>query len=303
MTKENINSPEYLVDTDWLEQHLDDPNIRIFDCTVNNAMNPDPVRGKTHPFVFETDRANYNEKHIPGAGYIDVLGDLSDPLSDLPMMAPSGQQFAAAMESYGISSDSFISTDSLVVLYSTPGQWAARAWWLLRSFGFNNAVILSGGLPKWIAEGRPVSSEACTYERGKFKAKARPGTFVSKDDVLSAIDDVETLIINSLPAMMHTGEGGGVFGRKGHISGSVNVPFGALHDPDTDAYLSADKLKSIFDEVDAGDAERIILYCGAGIGSANDAFALTMLGYENVAVYDASLSEWGNDESLPMEVG
>jgi len=94
MTKDNINRPEYLVETEWLEQHLDDPNIRIFECTVNNKMNLDPVRGKTHPFAFEADHANYNEKHIPGAGYIDILGDLSDPSSDLPMMRPSEQQFA-----------------------------------------------------------------------------------------------------------------------------------------------------------------------------------------------------------------
>lgn len=297
MTKEGLNQPEYLVETDWLEQHLDHPNLRIFECTVNNAMNPDPVRGKTHPFVFENDRTNYNGKHIPGAGYIDILGDLSNTSSDFPMMAPSEKQFAEAMEKYGVSND------NLVVLYSTPGQWAARTWWMLRSFGFDNTVILSGGLPKWTAEGRPVSNEASTYSQGKFTAKARPGAFVGKEDVLAAINDKDALIINALPAMMHTGEGGGVFGRKGHISRSVNVPFGALHDPDTDAYLPTDKLRQVFDAVNAGDAKRIIVYCGAGIGSTNDAFALSMLGYENVSIYDASLSEWGNDETLPMEMG
>lgn len=292
-----IQLPRYLVSTNWLEQHLGDPDLRIFDCTINNAMNPDPVRGKTHPFVFENDRANYSEKHVPGAGYIDILGDLSKASADFPMMAPSERHFSDAMEKYGIGAD------SLVVLYSTPGQWAARVWWMLRSFGFDNAVILNGGLPRWIAEGRPVSSDACAYAPGGFTARSRPGTFVGKDDVLAAIDDDEVLIVNALPAMMHTGEGGGVFGRKGHISGSVNVPFGDLHDPDTDAYLPADKLRQAFDAVDASSARQIIVYCGAGIGSTNDAFAMTMLGYENVAVYDASLSEWGNDESLPMDVG
>lgn len=294
---DGFQQPQYLVETDWLERRLGDPRVRIFDCTVNNAMNPDPVRGKTHPFLFENDRANYNEAHIPGAGYIDILGDLSDMSANFPMMAPSQRQFAGAMGKSGVGDD------NLVVLYSTPGQWAARVWWMLRSFGFDNAVILNGGLPKWIAEGRPVSNEACTYEPGEFLAKSRPKAFVGRDDVLAATDDDGVLIINALPAMMHTGEGGGVFGRKGHIPGSVNVPFGALHDPDTDAYLPADKLKDLFDAVDAGSARQIIVYCGAGIGSTNDAFAMTMLGYENVSIYDASLSEWGNDDSLPIEVG
>ncbi len=297
MKKEESNHPQYLVETEWLERHLEDSNLRIFECTVNNEMNPDPVRSKTHPFAFESDHANYHEKHIPGAGYIDILGDLSDTSSDLPMMAPSEQQFADAMEKYGISND------SCVVLYSTPGQWSSRVWWMLRSFGFDNAVLLSGGLPKWIAEGRPVSNEPCTYLPGKFTAKTRLGAFVGKGDVLAGIDEESTVIINALPAMMHTGEGGGVFGRKGRIPGSVNVPFGALHDPETGAYHPTAKLHKIFDTVGASTANRIILYCGAGIGSTNAAFALTMLGYDNITVYDASLSEWGNDETLPIEIG
>jgi len=297
MKNENSSNPKYLVDTDWLEQNLSDPNLRIFECTVNNAMNPDPVQGKTHPFVFSDDRANYNNKHVPGAGYIDILADLSDPASDLPMMVPSSEQFAKAMAGYGISSD------NLVVLYSTPGQWAARVWWMLRSFGFENAVILSGGLPKWISEGRPVSSEVSTYEKGNFAAKQRPGAFVGKEEVLAAIDDKDTVIINALPAMMHSGQGGGVFGRKGRITGSVNVPFGTLHDPDTDAYLPIEQIRKTFDAVNVGDAKQIILYCGAGIGSSNDAFGLAMLGYDNISIYDASLFEWGNDSTLPMEEG
>lgn len=298
MSKERLDHPEFLVETDWLHQHLGDPDLRIFDCTVNNAINPDPVRGRMHPFVFENDRANFNEKHIPGAGYIDILGELSDLSADLPMMAPSEQQFAEAMGKHGVGAD------SLLVLYSTPGQWASRVWWMLRSFGFDNAVILSGGLPKWIAEGRPVSNDARTYAPGKFTAaRSRGGAFVGKDDLLGAINDEDALIINALPAMMHSGESGSFFGRKGHIPGSVNLPFGALHDPDTDAYLPPEKLKGFFDAIDAGSAKRIIVYCGAGIGSTNDAFAMTMLGYQNVSVYDASLSEWGNDESLPMETG
>lgn len=297
MTIHNTNPRKYLVDTNWLEQHLDDQNIRIFDCTVINSMNPDPAESKIRPFVFNSARENYGAKHIPGAGYIDILGDLSDLTSDLPMMAPSETQFAEAMEGYGISNS------NLVVLYSTPGQWAARVWWMLHSFGFDNAVILDGGLPKWVAEERPVTDNVVSYSPGVFKTQLRPGAFVGKHEVLEAINDKGTLLINSLPAMMHTGEGGGVFGRKGHIPGSVNVPFGSLHNPETDEYLPIDSLQNIFNSVDVDDAKQIILYCGAGIGSTSDAFALSMLGYENLAIYDASLAEWGNDDTLPMEVG
>ena len=101
----------------------------------------------------------------------------------------------------------------------------------------------------------------------------------------------------------HDGSGAMAYGRKGRIPGSVNVPAASLCDPDTAAYLPASELRNKFDAVDVADAERIIAYCGGGISATSDAFILTMLGYDNVSVYDASMYEWSNDDSLPMETG
>jgi len=172
---------------------------------------------------------------------------------------------------------------------------------MLRSFGFDNASILSGGWAKWTAEKRPISNQVCTYSPGQFTARPRAGGFVAKDEVLNAISDPNVRLINALPPMIHAGSDGPVFGRRGRISGSVNVPYSSLHDPDTGSYLPAEQLREKFDVVNVNDAERIIAYCGGGIASSNTAFALTLLGFNNVAVYDASMLEWGNDESLPME--
>ncbi len=287
---------KYLVETDWLEQHLDDPRLRIFDCTVSARPNPD--EGAKLPFLFTNGITNYSEGHIPGAGFLDLLGNLSDKNSELPFLMPPEQQLARALSNAGIDQN----TD--VILYGTTDPiWAARVWWMLHSIGFDNAAILNGGWQKWSAEGRPISTQACTYPAGKFTAHPRSDCFVGRDEVLATIGKAEVCTINALPTMMYTGEGGPVFGRKGRIAGSVNVPFASLHDPDTGTYLPVDQLQEKFQAVGVGDAEQIIVYCGSGIAASNDAFALALLGYENVAVYDESLAEWGYDSSLPMEAG
>ncbi len=294
--KDGFQHPEYLVETDWLEQHLNDPELRVFDCTVDARMNPEPE--SKFPFVFESGSTRFDEGHIPGAGFLDLLGELSDTSSELPFMMPSEQQFADAMGKAGVGDG------ARVVLYGTAEPiWAARVWWMLHAFGFDNAAILNGGWAKWSAEGRPVSRQACAYLPTRFTARQRPAAFVGKDDVLAAVGDRSVCTINALPAPVYAGAGGPVFGRKGRVVGSVNVPFGSLHDPETGAYLPASQLREKFDAVGAGDAKRLIAYCGSGIAASNDAFALALLGYDNIAVYDASMAEWGHDESLPMEAG
>ena len=112
-----------------------------------------------------------------------------------------------------------------------------------------------------------------------------------------------TCLLNALSEEQHLGTGGADYGRPGRIANSVNVPAGDLHDPATHAYLPAERLAQKFSDVGADAAEKIITYCGGGIAASNDAFILSMLGYENVAVYDASMSEWASDPSLPMQTG
>ncbi len=295
-TENEYRQPELLVEADWLENHLKDPDLRVFDCTVMASMKTDLDTGREFPFAFESGRANFDGGHVPGAGFLNLLGELSDTSSRLPFMMPSGKLFADAMGKAGVANT------SKVVLYSTAEPiWAARIWWMLRAFGFDNAAILNGGWAKWSAEGRPVSREFEAYPPAQFNARTRPGAIVGKDAVLAAIGEEGVSTVNALPSMIFSGTGGPVFGRKGRIPGSLSVPFGSLHDPDTGIYLPAAQLEAKLEAVLSRKAERIITYCGSGIAASNDAFALALLGHDNVAVYDASLSEWGYDDSLPME--
>ncbi len=292
--EEEMSESAYLVETEWLADNIESPNLRVFDCTVHAILNPDP--DSKYPFVFESGRARFDQEHIHGAGFFDLIEQLSDPTSTLPFTVPSEQRFAEAMGAAGAGDG------SQVVLYGTTEPiWAARVWWMLRAFGFESVSILNGGWSKWTQEGRPVSDEACVYEPRQFAAATVPDAFVGKEAVLASIGDEGVRTINALPAPVFSGTGGPVFGRKGRVAGSVNVPFASLHDPDTGAYLPIERLREQFEAVGVAEAERTITYCGSGVAASNDAFVLTMLGYENVSVYDASMSEWGHDDELPMD--
>lgn len=296
-SKEEYAHPEYLVETKWLEQNLKAPNLRVFDCTVNVLRNPDSDQSRKIPFIYGNGLENFSQSHIPGAGYIDVSGELSDSSSELPLMLPNDTQIIEAMRNYGVSDDSH------VVLYSaTEPNWAARVWWMLRSVGFNNVAILNGGWAKWKSEKRATSQQACDYPLGNLSLHQHIDSFVGKNEVLKSIQNHDIRIINALPAGMYDGSSEFVFGRKGRIPNSVNIPFVSLHEAATGSYLSAYQLRNNFDQVNVSDAKHIIAYCGGGIAASNNAFALVLLGYENISVYDGSMLEWGNDPSLPMEL-
>jgi thiosulfate/3-mercaptopyruvate sulfurtransferase len=282
--------PEYLVDTAWLEKNLGDPTLRIFDCTVRLVPDPQTV------YRIESGEPGWAAAHVPGSGYIDLHGELSDRDSDLRFTMPSAEQFAAAMSRYGVG------PGTRAILYSSGmNMWATRIWWMLRAFGFEDAAVLDGGWEKWQAEGRGVSTEPCSYPPAEFVATPQPGWIATRDDVRSAIGDGEVCVLNALSARQHSGVDGPHYGRPGRIASSVNVPAAELIERETGAYKPADVLRALLAEAGATDARQVITYCGGGIAATSTAFALVLLGHDDVAIYDGSLSEWVRDPALPME--
>ncbi|HEV7995927.1 MAG TPA: sulfurtransferase [Stellaceae bacterium] len=284
--------PEFLIDTEALERQLGDPDLRVFDCTTN--LIPDPKT--TYQAV--PGRADFEKGHIPGAQFIDLQADLSDHGLRLRFMAPSAEEFAAAMRRFGVGEG------SRVVLYSTGSPWwATRVWWLLRVFGFDGAAVLDGSWQKWRREGRPLETgPAKPRAEGDFAVRQPRPLMVGRDEVLRAIGDGAVCTLNALAPEQHAGSGGNRYGRPGRIKGSVNLPAAHLIDPATNAFLPADELRRRFGAVGAFD-KQVITYCGGGIAASADALALVMLGHPDVRLYDASMSEWAVDPALPMETG
>jgi thiosulfate/3-mercaptopyruvate sulfurtransferase len=282
--------PEFLVETGWLAQHLDD--VVLLDCTTH--LIPDP---KT-TYVVKPGREDFEKGHIPGAQFCDVSRDVSDTTQKLNFMRQTPDDFAAAMRRFGVSNS------SRVVTYSSANAWwATRVWWLLREFGHDNAAVLNGGWQKWIAEDRDVETGPGTLRRpGDFVVREVRNLMVGKSEVKAVIGDTGVCTLNALLPAQHSGTGGNSYGRPGRIAGSVNVPAAHLIDSKTNTFFSADELRGRLGAVGALDRP-VIAYCGGGIAASADAFVLTMLGHRNVKIYDASLSEWAKDESLPMETG
>jgi thiosulfate/3-mercaptopyruvate sulfurtransferase len=284
--------PEYLVETDWLVQHLNDPNVLVLDCTTH--LIPDPKI----TYQVKPGREDFEQAHIPGAQFVDMLRDVSDTSQRLRFMRQSPEDFASAMRRFGVNST------TRVLTYSTANVWwATRLWWLLHEFGHDNAAVLNGGWQKWRKENHPVETgPANPRPAGDFTVREVRNLMVGKEEVQRAIGDGAICTINALMPQQHTGAGGNSYGRPGRIKGSVNLPAAHLLNPETNEFLPADELRKRFAAVGAMD-KQVINYCGGGIAASADALALIVLGHSDVKLYDGSLSEWASDPSLPMETG
>jgi thiosulfate/3-mercaptopyruvate sulfurtransferase len=275
-----------LVTTEWLSEHLDDPDLVVLDCTVRVV--PDEAGG----FRKVSGRAGYETGHIPSAGFADLTADLADGNSPLGFALPTPEQFCAAMGVLGVGDD------SRVVLYdANHSVWAARVWWMLRWVGFDRAALLDGGLGAWTAEGRSLSSEPAKRPAKHLTPAPRPELIADRDEVLASIGNSAVCLVDALPEAHYRGEMA-MYGRPGHIPGASNVPAFALLD-ESGRYRPHDELAAL-NHCDR-DA-RAITYCGGGIAASSNAFIMTRLGFADVAVYMASLEEWAADPANPMEV-
>jgi thiosulfate/3-mercaptopyruvate sulfurtransferase len=241
-------------------------------------------------------RDDFEKGHIPGAVFVDLQNELSAPDPHLRFMLPDAPTFSGAMARFGVSDDSF------VVAYSTANHWwATRLWWMLKVFGHERVAVLDGGFQKWRSENRPVVSGAVRSRATGIFTPREPNRemVATKEDVLCAIRANDICNINALRPEQHAGIGGVYYGRRGHISGSVNVPAAAHVDADN-TFKNTDELRALL--APAMQKPQVITYCGGGIAATSVAFALEMLGHKSVKVYDASLTEWAADEKLPMEM-
>ena len=276
-----------LVTTDWLSQHLDDPDLVLLDCNVHTVMEEDG--GGFHN---ESGRADYDAGHIPSAGFADLKGDLCNS-KPFEFTVPTPEQFCFAMGALGVGDD------SRVVLYETElSGWAARVWWMLRWVGFDQAALLDGGLKAWTAEGRPLSTEPNIRPAKKLTPAPRPELIADRDEVFASIDDDAVYLIDTLPEESYRGEMT-LYERAGHIPGASSIcALNLLNE--SGHYRPDNELAAIHD----GDHNaRTITYCGGGIMASSNAFVMTRLGFNNVAVYTASLQEWAADPTNPMVVG
>lgn len=283
--------PEALATVEWLAEHLDDPSVRVVDARFAVRA----TTGKTLGGVAE--REAYREAHIPGAVFVDVMGDLSDP--DDPVVVVSPERFEDLMRRLGIGAGT-----TVVVYDDQGGTWAARLWWALRYYGHDAVMLLDDGITRWQAEGFPLDSGVPHPSPSTFTARVRPGLRVDADQVAQAIGRDDVCIVDALPEIFFTGAARLYPDhRAGHIPTAHNVPESSHIDPLTHQLLSATELARLWEPVGLDPSRRVITYCGGGVFAAYALFVLYVMGHENAALYDASWMEWGADPSRPVETG
>jgi thiosulfate/3-mercaptopyruvate sulfurtransferase len=275
---------------------LDQPDLRLFDCTTYLEYQP---AGSDIPYIAVPGRHTFEAAHIPGADFLDLQGEFSEAKTTLHFMMPAIAQLEAAFGRHGIA------VNSRVVLYSIgSAMWATRFWWMLRSLGFEDVSVLDGGLDKWKAEGRALETgPAKGYPPATFIAKPQAGYFVDKHDVLAAKADRNTVVVNALGPQFHKGLEPSRYGRPGRIPGSVNVSAATLFDPNTKAFVPSAEAEAKFASAGIARDKHVIAYCGGGISATIDLFQLYRLGYDHLSLYDGSMGEWASDASLPIETG
>src|SRR3954462_15203263 len=297
-----------LVSTAWLEEHLHEPGLRIFDTSARIGF--DPETGKVQA---ASGRDEWAQAHIPGSGFVDLL-ELADAARPSAHMLPPAESCSKEMSALGVALGTY------VVVYDTgAAMFATRLWWALRVFGFDAVSVLDGGWRAWVHEGRPASSEPCRYPPARFDATFHPEHLATLEQVESYVDRGAACLVNALSPEAFRGEATVGYRRPGRIPGSRNMPYYELLDPETGRFRSVAELRDRLSASGALEQDRpIVSYCGGGVAATTVAFppdlggggagravafALGRGGRRDVGVYDGSLSEWTADPDRPIAVG
>jgi thiosulfate/3-mercaptopyruvate sulfurtransferase len=286
---------QFLIETSWLAEHLQDPHLRIVDMR-GYVRTVERNGGQDAEYVGA--RADYEQGHIPGAIYIDWSSDIVDPDDEVEAQIASPTRFAEILEQRGIGDQ------HLVVAYDShpASQFATRLWWALNYYGHDQVVVLNGGFPKWQREQRPVETRISSYPPTTFTPQVQPQLRATADDVLTYLNQQGVTLIDARDTGQYTGKVVRGVGRPGHIPGALNVPREELIDPANGTFRSNEELAQVFSTAGIVPEEHIVAYCNGGVAATAVLFSLAMLGYPRLTNYDGSWNEWGKRQDLPTEV-
>jgi thiosulfate/3-mercaptopyruvate sulfurtransferase len=280
-TMSGLARPEFLATTEWLAEHLGRVGVRVLDL----RWRPDGSA-----------RSVYATGHIPGAVAVDWRTDLVDSGEDGGAIMLAGPDRVAAL-----ATRAGITDGTTVVVYDdSQSLFAARAWWSLRAYGLESVRVLDGGFPDWADEGRPRSNAEVPPVPGGFTIRGPNRMRLTTSDVRGLLGSPDVALLDArAPAEYHGYEGN--MKRLGHIPGAVNVPVGATSQPGRQRLRDGAELRDLLHRANVTRGRRMVCYDGSGVAAAKLAFVLTLMGHEDVAVYDGGWAEWGNRLDLPVD--
>lgn len=302
-----------LVETEWLAAHLADPDLQVVDCRWRGDL---------------SSRALYGAGHLPGAVPLDWQHDFGETRDGVRDMLLLPADFAQLMASRGIGAET-----PVVAYAESDHSGAARLWWALRAYGHNNVAVLNGGFTKWQAERRPIETGLGRFaafgraglnghHADSFVSRPQPGWIATGEDVAAALHPGGPILIDTRPPEQYRGEavwtplgsaylaagcgcidvGGRIPTRGGCIPGSRHWHALSLYRPGPWTFRPASELSQIAAGLGLTPDDSLITYCGGGISACAVLFALRLIGFPRVALYDGSWDEWGTDPERPIEV-
>lgn len=270
--------PELLAEPDWLQQHLDDPGVRIIDCAVLEA---------------------YRRAHIPGAVHLPVhyyIKEAGPPGADHGTFVMPPAEFEALMGRLGVSND------TLVVTYDDNNALvAARLWWVLNYYGHTNVKVLNGGWHRWLTEGRPITFHATRPKPASFTARPNPDLIADAEHLKARIGDPGCQILDARTDAEWDGTNDRGNRRVGRVPGAKHLEWVRfVETADTRRFLPAEEIERLLAEAGFTRGRATITYCQGGIRAAHAAFAMTLVGYDDIRVYDGSMRDWANRDDTPL---
>jgi thiosulfate/3-mercaptopyruvate sulfurtransferase len=284
---------EVTVSTEWLAQNLSRDDVRVVD--VRGQVRPPGSKPR-----YVAKRADYDAGHLPGAVFVDWTVDIIDPNDPVPAQIAQPDAFAEKMGELGIGDS------TMVVAYDDYNHvFAGRFAWALRYYGHDAVRVLDGGWARWIGEARHTTAETSRPARAHFTPRPRPAMRKTADEVMADLSRPDVLLIDARPADQYAGAVSAA-ARAGHIPGARNVPYATLIDAGTGKFRAPGELREALRaggvDVD-GLPAHVTVYCNGGVSCTVALNALRILGRDDVAVYDGSWNEWGNDPALPIKAG
>ena len=276
-----------LVSTEWLAEHITAPDLRIVDGSYYL-----PREGLDARKEFEL-------HHLPGAVFFDI-DEIADETSELPHMLPSAAKFSSRVRKLGLG-------DGVrIVCYDQRGLFSApRVWWSFRYFGHNDVAVLDGGLPKWLAEGRPVEDGPGLAGERHFTPRVDSFLLRDKGQMLANLTSGREQVLDARARGRFDGSEAELWPgrRSGHIPGSLNLPYGELIDAERQTMLPPEELRRALEAAGVDFKRPVVTSCGSGVTAAILSLALEIAGHKDVALYDGSWAEWGQPGETPVDTG